>query len=827
MKKHSRSNGPGAIITLSLYIILAICITYPIAWQLGTAVPGSEGDVWVHLWTFNWVKQALLSGQSPFYTSLIFFPQGASLLTHNFAWLHIALWLPLQALIGLGAAYSLLFLATFAFNGFTTYLFALELRFSRWAAFVSGLIVAFYPYILSHHDHPNLIVVGWVPLALLFLQRTISQQRRRDTLWAALCLALLGITRWQLLFFATPLIAIFVLYELAHLPAPQRRQPIRLLLLTAATTTLLLTPILLIILRGAQISTADLQVTDELFSQADLLGYILPSRYHPWWGEAAFRTFYGNLHNSDVFITFVGYTTLGLLLYGLRQHWHKARLWLIIGLVYLLLALGPELLVNGRSLLPLPYALLKNTLIDVIVRRPARFNLFLALPVALLAGQGIERIWQQQRQSARLLTLGCIALILLEYQVHYPTLPLTTPAWYSQLAQEPGSFGILELPMHNRVYDEDYLFYQFTHGKPLVGGHVSRPPTAVFTFIHSLPLLQNTPDSQEPPTSVADVGNQLRQLAEANVRYLILHKQQLGVENLQKWQTWLALTPVHEDDELVVYQTAVRVGQDTPWQPTGIDGLGVVTGSVVETAVSQNSTLNLHLRWGSQTPLTQNHDVCFLLLAASSTPSQRTCQPISTQWPTSQWPANQLLDAHYQLLLDPYLPSGSYRVAASVGDQTPMPLGTITLTAHPRAFASDPTAPACASWANRIILRDYTISQPSPDSLTLQLTWLAQSRMTTSYKLFIHLISQQTGELVRQSDTIPNNWGYPTTWWEQNELISDTLTLPTANLPPGRYQLRLGWYDAATLERLNITPLTCPLANIENQSLRLQTIEQP
>lgn len=820
LKKRSRH-----LFALTLYIGFALLVTHPIAWQLGTAVPGSEGDVWIHLWTFNWVKQALLSGQSPFFTTLIFFPQGASLLTHNFAWLHIALWLPLQALVGAGAAYSLLFLATFAFNGFTTYLFALEHNLSQWAAFVSGLIVAFWPYTLSHHDHPNLIVIGWIPLVLLYLHRTLHRQRWQDIVWTAVYLALLGYTRWQLLFFALPLIGLYLLYELRACPSMQRRSQTRSLLVITAITLLLLLPIFWIMIRSAQIPAFDPHVVDETFSQTDLLSYLIPSRYHPWWGTAVFNTLYANLHNSSVFNAFIGYTTLGLLLYGWRQQWPQKRLWLLIALFYLLLALGPQLLVNGRSLLPLPYALLKNTLVDAIIRRPARFNIMLSLPIALLAGQGIKRLWQRHPRHARLVTLGCIALILLEYRVTYPTLALQTPAWYRQLAQEPGNFGILELPMHNRVYDEQYLYYQLTHGKPLVGGHVSRPPTAVFAFIRSLNMLNHIPDHQDPPANVPNVGGQLSQLAQANVRYLVLHKKLLGAENLQKWQTWLALAPAYEDDELVVYQTAVRVGYDTPWQPTGVSGLGIVTKEVEETAVTQNSTLNLHLRWGSQSRLSNDYLVCFTLRDSTHTPRQRTCRPISAAYPTSRWPANELFDAHYQFALSPYLPSDSYQLTAEVTPNTPISLVSFPLNIRSRTFSNNSRRPICLSWDGRIALYNYTIIQPNNNTLAVQFIWQSQKRMTTSYTLFVHLVNKQTGKIVTQTDTFPDNGSYPTTWWERGELIPDTISLPMSHVPPGIYQIRLGWYDAASGKRLPITMLTCPLASISNQSLLLQTVE--
>ena len=78
------------------------------------------------LWTFRWIKQALLNGQNPFFTDLLYYPQGVSLLTHNIAWVHIAAWLPLQAFVGEATAYTLVFLLIFPLNGLAMFLLARE-----------------------------------------------------------------------------------------------------------------------------------------------------------------------------------------------------------------------------------------------------------------------------------------------------------------------------------------------------------------------------------------------------------------------------------------------------------------------------------------------------------------------------------------------------------------------------------------------------------------------------------------------------------------------------------------------------------------------------
>ena len=166
-------------LVLGVYVVLTAVITQPTLTRLGTHIPGSEGDALNHLWTFNWVKDTLLSGHPPFYTTQLYYPHGVSLLFHNIAWIHIAVWLPLQALIGGAAAYALVFIANFTFNAFAFYLFAREEVASQTAAFIGGLVCGFWPYALSHHNHPNLILIGFIPLTMRHLRRLLRKEVER------------------------------------------------------------------------------------------------------------------------------------------------------------------------------------------------------------------------------------------------------------------------------------------------------------------------------------------------------------------------------------------------------------------------------------------------------------------------------------------------------------------------------------------------------------------------------------------------------------------------------------------------------------------------
>lgn len=164
----------GRILLIFLgYALLTIVMTWPAAGQLGTHIPGIIGDSYVHLWTFTWLKEHIfqLTSLDAFYTNQIYYPAGVSLLNHNLAWVNFAIWLPFQAIFGPEAGYTIAFLLIFPFNGIAAYLLGKELGLAETAAFLAGLMTAFWPYNLSHHGHPNLLLIAWVLFALLYLHR--------------------------------------------------------------------------------------------------------------------------------------------------------------------------------------------------------------------------------------------------------------------------------------------------------------------------------------------------------------------------------------------------------------------------------------------------------------------------------------------------------------------------------------------------------------------------------------------------------------------------------------------------------------------------------
>ncbi|MCA9981683.1 MAG: hypothetical protein KDD89_12640, partial [Anaerolineales bacterium] len=131
---------------------------------------------------------------------------------------------------------------------------------------------------------------------------------------------------------------------------------------------------------------------------------------------------------------------------------------------------------------------------------------------------------------------------------------------------------------------------------------------------------------------------------------------------------------------------------------------------------------------------------------------------------------------------------------------TACPLGKI-------AISGVPIPAGAINFGDQIALLS---AQPDSTTLTpggqlnLTLTWQALDAISEDYTVFVQLLNP-AGELVAQVDAWPLQGTYPTSAWRVGETITDPyqLALPP-DLPPGEYQLILGFYRLADFQRLPV-----------------------
>lgn len=791
------------LLSLLAFILLAIVMTWPVVPRLGTELAGGRDDLWVHQWTFWWVKQALLSGQNPFFTTQLYFPAGAELTSHNIAWFNIALWLPLQALFGRIVAYNLVFLSVFVLNGWCMFLFARDWLPNPWAAFAAGVVFGFWPYTMSHYDHSNMMVLFWVPLVLLFTSRTLQTQRWRDALLVALFLGLLGVTRWQLVVMSAPLMAAFAGYVWLTRPETRSHRAVGLLTTAVGLAVLIMLPLALPLLvdQFTRSYPQDTLLDERIFGRTDLAAYLTPSINSGLWAKRVAER-YTHFTVNQFYTPFLGFTSLALALLGVVRRWRSTWFWLGMALFYVLLALGPELAINGVAYpaVPMPARLVDDTLFYQVVRRPDRFNLFLGLPFAMLVGWGFDVVlgWRRRQWAYALAAVLGVALLVETTAVPYATTPIITPAWEAARIANPWPAATLDIPINDRSYDKWYMLYQTTHGRPIATGHVSRLPREAYAFLDSVPFVAAARANDSVlDTSLPDGGRQLKLLADAGIEAIVIHKAFANAGLQAVWRDWLGTTPRHEDDDVIVFTTAPAFGTDYTFAAAFTPDIGLISSGSIPTEAVQGGSVTVPLRWGTQAQPTADYAVCLQLTGGAHVVHQR-CAPIDAL-PTSRWLPNDIVRAAHTLDIPADLPPGDYTLSAQLAlDRSseltgaPVLLGTLAVQPYAPQFATD------LEWDNGIALTGFNVAP----GIDLMLYWQTAVAQPTSYKIFVHVVDPATGSIVAQSDHVPRDWSYPTTTWQPGEIVADRVTLP--GVPPGRYELRVGLYDEVTGARVAI-----------------------
>ncbi|MCL4459181.1 MAG: hypothetical protein M1136_10425 [Chloroflexi bacterium] len=191
---------------------------------------------------------------------------------------------------------------------------------------------------------------------------------------------------------------------------------------------------------------------------------------------------------------------------------------------------------------------------------------------------------------------------------------------------------------------------------------------------------------------------------------------------------------------------------------------------------------------------------------------------------TSLWPEDKPVSYYHHLKIPKVPPASSYRLvvgvydpatlerlpildAAGVASGTSATLQTITI-GDIEHLADKIQHHLEANFGDQIDLLGYDLDRPvvSPgEKMRLTIYWQAHQPLKKNYKVFAHLLDD-TGHIVAQHDSEPQNNDYPTSLWKVGELVPDRHEIAIGpTLPPGYYVLEFGLYLPASVERLPVT----------------------
>jgi hypothetical protein len=224
--------------------------------------------------------------------------------------------------------------------------------------------------------------------------------------------------------------------------------------------------------------------------------------------------------------------------------------------------------------------------------------------------------------------------------------------------------------------------------------------------------------------------------------------------------------------------------------------------------VGTDNNLDLQLAWFTPQPLSHNYNVSLRLVDINGAQLiQFDTQPGYGFLPSSSWPPGQWVNDWLALPLPEGVSSANTAVVLRLYD---VASGEVVLTRRlgeldaqgsfrpnePAFVLPSGIEPAAAVFGDIIQLHGYQLAKTA-DNIHLTLYWQALSDGQSDYTRFVHLVDPDlAGPPLSQDDGLPRHNSYPTSQWTADEIISDTVNLSLPDVPPGIYQIVVGFYQS-------------------------------
>lgn len=580
-------SGPNIFAVIS-YIFLTIVFTYPVFFS--NMVPG-EGDVYFYLWDLWWFKKALLSASSPYFTQYFFYPTGLNLAFSAITPFNGIISIPLQFMFGLTKTYTILWLISFVISGYGTYLLVNYLTGNSKAAFISGLIFMFSPYHFAHSlGHLNLLSIEWIPFYVMFFFKTVNEKSSTNAIYAAFFLLLVFLSEYTYFIYLSLFTIFFLLYYICEDKSYViNKYVVKRLFLLGISFTILFLPFVYPLLKELLTSKSSYMYSGGFVTySADLLGFFIPSKFHPIFNQFVIPMYQNFTGNYAEFTVFAGYTVLILSTIAfLKIKTKEIKFWVLATAICFIFCLGPLLHINGlftgtieniKFAIPLPYAIIMKIPIVSIARVTGRWDAIVMLNLSVLSGYGLSYIYEKfenhsfKRVSPNTyITIIFASLILFEFlSIPYPMANTNVPEFYHSLSNNSEDFAILEVPEFGyHLAFPEYVYYQTVHEKRLITGYTHVPESAMkFTentpFINSFFMYGNYQKYVDVRRdilnqNITEVGPSI--LNHYNIKYIILHENLMTADELTSAKRLLERSlgkdPVYyKNDSMFIYEVS-------------------------------------------------------------------------------------------------------------------------------------------------------------------------------------------------------------------------------------------------------------------------------
>ena len=492
-------------VAAGLYLALTVCMTFPLVLRMGAFVPAGSGDIWQNYWNFWWWEKCLFElQQSPYHSQLLFHPTGANVIFHTHSAFNMIVGMPVNVIWGPGAAYNFCVLLALWLSGWGGYLLVKELTGDARAAFLAGLVFAYFPqHIEQTLEHLNLFSTQFIPLTLLYFFRLARRGGTRNVAGFGVCFALNALCSWHLgLMLILTLAPLLILASFPLFPSfrffpsfhffPMTRPSsilVRDLAIAAGVSAVILLPAVSPMF--SEMASGATYFDKRLVDRGIDASYLLtPFFAHPFWGALTTDAYLSRAYQASGFICYLGFIPVGLAAWALARRRSGTGYWAIFTLVTLLLALGAHPFWDGKlhDGITLPFAWLKFFPGLVYLKVANRFLILTSLGLAVLVGYG----WTAIRKPSDLKFALLGGLIFVEYLwAPYPLQEVPISPVYAQLRKTGQESAILDIPFQQRNRTVSNLLAQTVHGRPIADGYLSTISPQAFEAIQTESALKD------------------------------------------------------------------------------------------------------------------------------------------------------------------------------------------------------------------------------------------------------------------------------------------------------------------------------------------------
>lgn len=429
-------------VVLFLYIVISLIVTYPAVVHLSTSSIGHGSDPELFMWFMKWVQYAVWHFQNPLVSNHILFPGGVNLMWNSSVLLAAFILSPVTSQLGVILAYNIMVISALFLSAFAAYLATLRFVHSRGAAFLSGLIYGFSPYMIAQTlGHPHL-TLAFIPPLLVWLGYDVAVSRQIGARQSGI---LLGIFLFCQLLLGEELLAseaIIVAFAVAVSALLNRKDTkqhytyaVKVFLTGIPVFFLLSLPFFYVQFAGPARPAGLLQPQNVFVT--DLLNFIVPGPFQLLKTGKTLSLVSKFTGNASEWDGYLGLPFLLIVLYTvIKRHKDKSIKFLAwMTLIAAIASLGPYLHVNGHAThVYMPWILFGSLpLLKHLL--PCRFALYMFLFSGILIALFVENMVTQQKSrnftAYAFLTLGLVFLMPVFPASPYPVQQQSIPAFFT------------------------------------------------------------------------------------------------------------------------------------------------------------------------------------------------------------------------------------------------------------------------------------------------------------------------------------------------------------------------------------------------------------